>query len=66
MKQLNEIIDKTKENLNKIENDFDFNFKEVLAIMKIIVNELKHKISDFLKRFKNVLNFKKTKTLLFH
>ena len=34
--------------------------------MKAIINELERKIFDFLKRFKNVLNSKKTKNLFFH
>ena len=66
MKQLNEIIDKTKKDLSKIEFDFNFDFKEILIIMKAIINELKRKIFDFLKRFENVLNLKKTKNLIFH
>ena len=66
MKQINEIIDKTKRNLNKIEFDFDFDFKKVFVIIKTIINELKRKISDFLKRFENVFNFKKTKNLFSH
>ena len=66
MKQLNEIIDKTKKDLSKIEFDSDFDLKKILAIMKAIINELKRKISDFLKRFENVLNSKKTKNLFSH
>ena len=66
MKQLNEIIDKTKKDLSKIELDSDFDFKKALVIMKAIINELERKISDFLKRFENVLNSKKTKNLFSH
>ena len=59
MKQLDEIIDKIKKNLVKIELNLDFNLKKVLKIMKAIVEKLERKISDFLKQFESVLNFKK-------
>ena len=66
MKKLNELIDNVKKNLIKVKHDLDLNFKETFKIMKAIVEKLKRKISDFLKRFENVLNFKKIDKLFFH
>ena len=66
MKKLNELIDNVKENLVKMKLDLDLNLKEVLKIMKAIVEKLKHKISDFLKRFESVLNLKKVDKLSSH
>ena len=59
MKKLDEIIDKIKENLIQVEFDFDIDFKKVLKNMKAIVEKLKRKVFDFLKRFEIVLNLKK-------
>ena len=66
MKKLNEIIDNVKKNLIKMKFDFDLDFKKIFKIMKAIVEELKRKIFDFLKRFESVLNFKKIDKLFFH
>ena len=66
MKKLDEIIDNVKENLTQVEFDFDIDFKKILKIMKAIVEELKRKVFDFLKRFEIVLNFKKIDKLFFH
>ena len=66
MKKLNEIIDNVKENLTKINFNFDLNFKKVFKIMKAIVEKLKRKVFVFFKRFENVLNFKKIDKLFFH
>ena len=66
MKKLNEIIDNVKENLTSIEFDFDIDFKKVLKIMKAIIEKLKRKIFDFLKRFESVLNLKEVEKLSSH
>ena len=66
MKRLDEIIDKIKEDLVKIELNFDFDLKKVSKIMKAIVEKLERKISDFLKRFESVLNLKKIDKLSSH
>ena len=62
MKQLDEIIDKVRETLSK--NTFEF--KKALAIMKATIEKLERKISEFLKRFESVLNFKKIDKLFSH
>ena len=66
MKRLDEIIDKIKKNLVKTELNLDLDFKKALKIMKAIVEKLERKISDFLKRFESVLNFKKADKLSSH
>ena len=66
MKKLDEIIDNVKKKLIKVETDSDLNFKKVLKIMKAVVEKLERKISDFLKRFESVLNFKKIDKLFSH
>ena len=66
IKKLDEIIDNVKENLIKTKSDPDLDFKEVLKIMKTIVEKLKRKVPDFLKRFESVLNFKKADKLPSH
>ena len=66
MKKLNEIIDKIKEDLIEINVNIDINLKEIVKIMKAIIEKLKRKILDFLKRFENVLNLKKIDKLSFH
>ena len=66
MKKLNEIIDNVKRNLAKINFNSDFDFKKTFKIMKAIVEKLKRKIFDFLKRFESVFNFKKIDKLFFH
>ena len=66
MKQFNEIIDKIKKILIKIKRNFDFNFKNIFIIINAIIDELKRKSFDFVKKFENVFNFKETNNLLFH
>ena len=66
MKKLNEIIDNVKENLVKIDFNFNFDFKKVFKIMKTIVEKLKRKVFNFFKQFENVLNFKKIDKLFFY
>ena len=66
MKKLDEIIDNVKRNLIQIEFDFNIDFKKTLKIMKAIVEELKRKVFDFLKRFEIVLNLKKVDKLFSH
>ena len=66
MKKLNEIIDNVKKKLIKIKTDSNLDFKNIFKIMKTIVEKLKRKISEFFKRFENVLNSKKTNKLFFH
>ena len=66
MKKLNEIIDNVKENLTKLDFNFDLDLKKALKIMKAIIEKLERKVSDFLKRFESVFNLKKIDKLFFH